>query len=712
MKTIKSIRAGLFALAGAALLAAAPAHAVSYAMKATAFDETLPDGTVVRMWGYRISVPNPTANQVNNLANQTPATNTFFSPGQALVVPPGDTTLTITLINGLPAGQLTSIVVHGLVNGSDPVFATAPDASGTVCTPASGTLAEQRACRLRSLVHETPNGTASSQWRTYTFNDVAPGTYLYQSGTHPQLQVQMGLYGMLSKEAVQVGSQRYAYGSAGAQTGPFSAELKLVFSELDAAFHAAVASGAYVPSAGTSIIDYRPTHYRLHRYNPANGNPVLIRGTYDSTNAYTSNQTYGILADQPLLVRVANAGLTSRSPSLRDGHWTLLAEDGKPYPYARQQAVVLLPAAKTTDALFTPHLLASATAATEADIVVFDRRAGLVTTADGRLNGDYIRLRIDDGNAIPLLDTSGMATSGVQGDPYAGSVGASGGSGPYTLSMPLAPAGASIDPVTGVVSWTPNNAQAQTPLTPTLVNTITVKVDSANGRSATGTVYVAVANVNDAPVAAADAYSVVGGLANVAAAAGVRANDSDPDGHPLGAVTASGTLPTGLVLNGDGSFDYDVRNEAWYRSLGQNATQKVTFQYQVTDSLGAASLPGTVTLSVQGHKAPVANPDVVAYTLTSARTPIDIPVLANDSAEAGWTLAKETLQKVGNATNGAALTVLDPATGTACTAASANCVIRYKPSNAAKKGSESFSYKVQDNFGRWSNQTTVTVNLQ
>lgn len=711
MTTIKSIRAGLIALAGAMSLASPPAQAVSYAMKAAAFDETLPDGSVVRMWGYRLSVANPTATQVNNLANQTPATNAFYSPGQALVVPPGDSTLSITLINDLPAGQLTSLVIHGLVNGSDPVFATAPDASGTVCTPATGTLAEQRACRLRSLVQETPNGSAPSQWRTYTFNNVPPGTYLYQSGTHQQLQVQMGLYGMMSKEASQVGTQRYAYGSAGAQTGPFSAEVKLLFSELDAGFHSAVASGAYVPAAGASIIDYRPTHHRLHRYNPANGNPVLIRGTYDGNNAYTSNQTLGVLADQPLLVRIANAGLTSRSPSLRDGHWTLLGEDGKPYPYPRQQAVVLLPAAKTTEALFTPHLLASATG-TETDIVIFDRRAGVVTTADGRLNGDYIRMRVHDANAIPLLDTSAMSTSGTQGVAYSGSVGASGGSAPYTFSLPQAPAGAAIDPASGIVTWTPNNAQAQKPLTPTLVNTLTVKVDSANGRSATGTVYVAVANVNDAPVAAADAYTVVGGLANVAAAAGVRANDSDPDGNPLGDVTAAGTLPTGVTLNADGSFGYDVRNEAWYRSLGANATQKVSFQYQVTDSLGAASLPGTVTLSVRGHKAPIANADVVAYTLTTTRPPIDIPVLANDTAEAGWTLAANTLTKVGNASMGATLTVLDPATGSACTTTSASCVIRYKPSNAAKKGSESFSYKVQDNFGRWSNQTTVTVNLQ
>ncbi len=244
-------------LVAAAVAGLAPAaHAVTYALKAAQFVETQPDGTQVTMWGYRASVANPTAAQVNSLAA---ATTLFTSPGPALVVPPGDTQLNIVLINGLPNGRLTSLVVHGLVNGADPVFATSAEASGTPCTPGTGSLADQRGCRLRSLTAETASGGT----RTYTFNDVAPGTYLYQSGTHQQVQVQMGLYGMLNKDAQTAGTQRYAYGSAAALTAPFENQTRLVFSEIDPVMHALIASGSGLPG---SALTYQPTIFRLHRY--------------------------------------------------------------------------------------------------------------------------------------------------------------------------------------------------------------------------------------------------------------------------------------------------------------------------------------------------------------------------------------------------------------------------------------------------------------
>ena len=34
----------------------------------------------------------------------------------------------------------------------------------------------------------------------YSWTNMKPGTYLYQSGTHPQVQVQMGLYGGVKKD--------------------------------------------------------------------------------------------------------------------------------------------------------------------------------------------------------------------------------------------------------------------------------------------------------------------------------------------------------------------------------------------------------------------------------------------------------------------------------------------------------------------------------
>ncbi len=39
---------------------------------------------------------------------------------------------------------------------------------------------------------------------------------------------------------------------------------------------------------------------------------------------------------------------------IQGAHWTLVAEDGKPYSYRRDQYTALLPAAKTMDVLLTP----------------------------------------------------------------------------------------------------------------------------------------------------------------------------------------------------------------------------------------------------------------------------------------------------------------------------------------------------------------------
>lgn len=747
MITSKRNWLALLAIAGASVMGASPAHAVRYALKAAPYLETQSDGTQVTMWGYRGSVPDPTATQIASLAA---ATTGFTSPGPALIVPPGDNTLEITLINGLPAGNSTSLIVHGLVNGSTPVFATAPDASGTTCTPGSGTLAEQRACRLRSLTHETPVGTATAQHRVYRFTNVPPGTYLYQSGTHQQVQVQMGLYGMMTKDAQPFGTlQRYAYGSADALSVPFESEHRLVFSEIDAQFHAAVEAG----TASGSIVNYRPTHFRLHRYGPTNL-PVLLvhREVVNPTTgaiSYSTNQTFLVPSAERQLVRMVNAGLTSRSPGADMGHMQFVAEDGKPYPYPREQSVVLLAAAKSTDAVIAPLLNTSATSTGEADIVLFDRRAGLVTTPDGRLNGDYIRLRMNQASMFPKLDLSGLFPNATQGVLYTGMAAASPGysaagvAQSKSFALLQAPTGMTISATTGAVSWTPTNLQAQRPADPAILNAVTVQVTS-NGRTDVGTTYIAVQNVNDAPVAVADAYTFGAGTLTTTAANGVKANDSDPDGDALGDVTivsalafsgtplaGSATYPSPTVdsfsVGLDGAVTFSARNQTWYQSLLPTQTQKVTFTYQVPDT-GAPTLTatGTVTLSVQGHKAPVANADSAVYTGMATqpvanRPFIEIDVLANDTAEATWEIVPTTLTKSGTlgSTGGTFSVVVAGTGGTACTPSTAllpgqKCVLRYRPAATNVNGtSEQIRYTVKDNnaFPRTSNVGVVTITL-
>ncbi len=728
MMKSKGIQLLLAALTGAGAMLATPAHAVHYAVRANATVETMPDGAAVTMWGYKATVPNPTAVQITALANPA-ATTGFTSPGPALVVPPGDSTLEITLINTLPNGHLTSLVVHGLVNGSDPVFATAADASGTACTPGTGSLVDQRSCRLRSLTQETPNGGSV----TYRFTNVPPGTYLYQSGTHQQLQVQMGLFGMMTKDAQGFGdAQRHAYGSPGALTSPFDAEQRLVFSEVDARFHQAVAAGTFTGS----IIDYQPTHFRLHRYLPTHL-PQLLQHTT------ASNQTVAIPSSERQLIRMVNAGLTTRSPGVSTGHLHFVAEDGKPYPYPRTQAVALLAAAKSMDAMLDLGPMQTALTGTETYINLFDRRAGLVTTADGRLNGDFLRLTVSERSLFPTLDLSGLSPNATQGVTYSAMAQAINGGAATTRSFALVqgPAGLTVT-AAGAVTWTPTNAQAQNKLTPTIVHPVTIQVTS-NGRTDVGTTYIAVANVNDAPTAAADTFSSFGS-GTLAAGANVKANDVDIDGDMLGDITLAtgpvffGTARCGtgctagnvatfdsfsLAPNGDVSFS--VRNQPWFQAI--TAAQSVRFTYQVPDDgTPVANSIGTVTLNVQPHKAPVANPDSATYTrngaLTASSPWIEIDVLANDTAEATWSLVPTKLLKTGaTGTGGGTFSVVILGTnGTPCTAATVlqpgqTCGLRYRPALSNTAGTlETIRYTIKDDNtpARTSNIGQVTITLE
>ena len=123
-------------------------------------------------------------------------------------VPPGDTTLTINLTNNLPVP--VSIVIPGLDGGDDAGL------DGRHLGPEG-----HPGQRVRSFTHEAASGGTSQ----YVWNGVGPGTYLYQSGTQPQVQVQMGLYGALSTKPAAAG---LAYDGVA-----YDLEHVLLFSEID-----------------------------------------------------------------------------------------------------------------------------------------------------------------------------------------------------------------------------------------------------------------------------------------------------------------------------------------------------------------------------------------------------------------------------------------------------------------------------------------------
>jgi hypothetical protein len=125
---------------------------------------TEPDGNAIYGWGFT-------------------ATGSFQLPGPVLCANAGDI-VDINLTNTLPIA--TSIQFPGQENvtaGGLPVGPVA-DAAGD----------------LLSLVPEAPAGGTVS----YSFTATSAGTYLYESGSDPQLQVQMGLFGAIVIRPVDV----------------------------------------------------------------------------------------------------------------------------------------------------------------------------------------------------------------------------------------------------------------------------------------------------------------------------------------------------------------------------------------------------------------------------------------------------------------------------------------------------------------------------
>lgn len=300
----------------------------------------------VAMWGYVSCTP--------AFAACESVSNPVTVPGPSLAVPSGDTTLTINLLNGL--SRPTSLVVHGLSKALTPVW---DDGSpGPRPSPTA---------RVRSFDAEAAaGGTQKYEWGPTLANPsapaVRPGTYLYQSGTQPQVQVQMGLYGALTKNAVEASAgptPTRAQAYAGVE---YDSQATLLYSEIDPALHQAVATGTYGTTGPTSTIDYAPRYFLVNGQPFPFGTPVI--GASGAT-----------------LLRFLNAGLTTHVPMVQGRHWSLVAEDGKPYPFRASQYTALLPAAKTVDVLLTPD-------AGGASYPVMDRRLGLSNS--GTANGGML----------------------------------------------------------------------------------------------------------------------------------------------------------------------------------------------------------------------------------------------------------------------------------------------------------------------------------
>lgn len=611
---------------GAMTLGASVTSAAPVSLCAGATTVTMPDSTVVPMWGFALG--GATAGVCNG---------TITVPGPELVSTALDPNLDVTLTNTLSVPVSLIITGQKLPANSAPVF-----------TAGTG-----RDRRVVSLVHEAaPGGMA-----VYNWTGLNPGSHIYHSATHQQVQVQMGLYGAMMQDT----DVNMAY------TGvPYDTAINMFYSEIDPVLHDAVANGCYQGigrvggSCGITIPKMTSTWAYAPKYALVNGMPS------DGSAPIAAGQ-----AGQNILVRMFNAGLQTHMPEMLGLRMNLVAENGYTLPYPKSQVAVALHAMMTADVMLNTS--------TAGDYPLFDRRLNLSGGASN--TGMMSRLEIAaagggglGGAPTAVADPVGTNedTPGVfavtANDIADISVNVSNAIDPTSVAVTTAPVNGSVavNAITGEITYTPDvnyNGADQFAYT---------VADTDGLTSSPALVSVSVASINDLPVAGNDAYSAEVGVQLTVAAPGVLANDNDDaDGGPLNATNAS-TLNVGsVILNIDGSFTYTPGGAV----IGDVAT----FTYDALDA-GLGTTQATVSITITGiiPVAPTAANDPAS---TAEDNAVVIEVLTNDTA--GPTAAIDP----------ASISVTAPSHGTAVADVAGN--VTYTPV-ANYNGPDSFTYTVSD----------------
>ena len=546
---MKGLRALAFMLAAFAMMAG-PSFAADATVNlaAVAAEWLPPGGTVgvdeITMWAFiadtGVCPPPPVA----------------WDTGPEFPLPAGSLTagdnLTINLRNCL--SDEVSIVIPGQVSTGAPVVVGG---------------------RVRSFTHETAPGTTG----VYTWTGLREGTYLYQSGTHPAKQVQMGLYGALSVLPATPGQ---AYNDPNTA---FDNEVVLLYSEIDPVLHD--------PPTTAKPLNYKPKYFLINGQPYPDAVPILA----DPINV-----------NERVLIRFLNAGLKTHVPTLLGGYMSVIAEDGNLYPYQKEQYSVLLPAGKTVDALWVP--------ATDGTYPVYDARHYL-TSGGAPEGGMLVKLEVEpDGNA-PVANNDAYATNeeapfpveppGVLGNDTTG-----GGD-----ALPLTATAILIDgPAGGTLTLNADGSFTYEPDQDFFGTDVFIyKANDGTLDSNLATVTITVNGINDAPVANNDTASTV---LETAVAIDVLANDIDVDGDTL--IVTNLTNPTnGSVTNNGTDVTYTPNN-------GFAGTD--SFTYTAKDVIADSNV-ATVTITVvpAGNQPPVAENDTAT---TGKNAAVDINVIAND----------------------------------------------------------------------------------
>lgn len=583
-------------------------------------------------------------------------------PGPLLTANSGDTSgLTVHLLNLLPVP--VSLIIPGQPGALQPVWT---NTAGTIT--ASGTRASKDVTsRVRSLTTETaPGAVGSYKWPTLN-----PGTFIYESATHQGIQVQMGLHGGLvvaSGAAVAGATIGTAYAGV-----TYARQATTYLSEIDTAMHRTVdASPTHDATPAGSATKVSPLQYWPD---------IFLTTQQVMAPDFTLIPPVGghgqVLPAVSTLLRFMNATLRSHVQVVQNEYVSVLADDGHPYRYPKQQYSLLLEAGKTKDAMLLPAALDIET------VAVYDRMlntGGVGATQQGM---------------VAYLDISAAKTPVAVNDTYTTVQG---------VKLTIAAKGVlanDTSPDKGtltakVVTTTLNGVLALASdgsftYTPTAGSTAVsdsfsyVAVEAGvSSKPATVTITLTVAP----PVANADTYAATGTTPLVVAKPGVLFNDTGPAGHVLTAV-ATGSAHGTLALATDGSFTY---------TAASGFSGADTFTYTAADG-PVKSAPATVTINVAAAvaPAPIANND--SFTVARNST-TNFTVLGNDTFPGS---------APGNAYATGSMTVVSgPTNGTATPTANGNGRITYTTA-ASSNGTTSFTYRFKNAAGVTSNVATVTI---
>jgi hypothetical protein len=525
---------------------------------------TLPDGNTAPMWGF-CQTP-PTANGV------TPPCSNNWAPGPTIIVRAGDP-LTINLTNKL--NTPTSLVVLGQMGGGlgSPIKIASPahKANQPLTWPAAGAnppapgdptfTPPAQGSRVQSFGTEVAPTTTTA----LTWNNLKPGTYLYETGTHPSIQAPMGLYGVLvvttppTPATTDTSPTPLIPGNAYPNVA-YDADATLLFSEIDIKQNAVVDAANGVESNYPPAVNYNPTYFLI------NGQP------FDKTAPQKSAVlTSGNTGASSILVRLINAGLRTHIPSIVGLPMSLVGEDGNAAPgNPKIQNEVLLAASKTYDVLVSPK---QSTAGTYdvASYPVFDRQLSLSTgnKADGGMQG-LLTVAPTGTTSDNLAGTNGasvlLGTAGQSLIPTVAAVSANADNFIVPLNSTQF-SGNVLNNDVGVINAVATPSVAGLVLNPNGSFTYSYSPAMAAGSSPVtfqycgngGTSVCATAKLNVAPHAPAPTATTDSFTSKVASVltvpqSGVLSNDTDPTGYPLTAKLDTIGTCISVNLNPDGSF--------------------------------------------------------------------------------------------------------------------------------------------------------------